>query len=274
MIFMLTNKNLKFEHGEILTRSMLHEIYKYPREFLRLKYSNYSNGIICGLDFFIDGSNLILTAGVIKLDDEFYFLEKNLNISALAEKNNLAVDKEYFICLKKFSVQKEPCLTENNFEVIFGAENLPPILGSFIFTGKENFNLPKLIEGDNPFENIFRRSVFNLCDVEFSANGGSTFHPLLFRLVKEFLLIKENKTPLDYAILVQLQNSETISLQTIKSYIESENKKISSDRKILLETFCDCLVNAQFKLNYILSQLENADNDNNKKFSSVGKLLR
>ncbi len=270
---MFTNKILNFEHGAILTRSMLHEIYKYPREILRLKYESYSNGIICGLDFFVEGGNLFLTAGIIKLDGEFYFLDKNINLSELAEQNNLEVDGEYFIWLKKFTVEKEPCLTENNFEVTFATKNLTPTLGNFIFTARDDFNFPELVEGDNPFENIFRRSAFNLFEVEFASKGGATFHPLLFRLVKDFLLVKENKTPLDYAILTQLQNAETISLQTIKSYIAEDGKNFSGGRKNLFESFCDSLIHSQFKVNYILNQQE-IENARNKRFSPMGKLLR
>lgn len=270
---MFTHKNLTFEHGEILTRAMLQEIYKYPREFLRLKYSGYSDGIICGVDFFSEGGEIFLSAGIMKIGGEFYFLAENVNLSDLAEKNNLEVDREYCICLKKSSQKNEPCLTENNFEIIFSKENLTPTLGNFIFTARDNFNFPALAEGENPFERIFRRSVFNLFDVKFAASGGATFHPMLLRVVKNFLCVKENKTPLDYAILTQLQNAETISLQTIKFYIAQEGKNLNfSSRKDLFKTFCDCLITSQFKVNYVLNQQE-TETANKRRFSPKGKLL-
>ena len=271
---MFTNKNLKFANGTILTGAMLHEIYKYPREFFRLIYKDFSDGIICGLDYFMDEGNLFLSAGIMKLDGEFYFLEKNLNFSLLAEKNNLKTDQKYYICLNKISAVKEPCLTENNFEIILSQENNFPTLGQFVFTKIDDFNFPILIESENPFERIFDRNAFNVLEVNFAAKGGATFHPFLFRLVKDFLLKKKDKTPLDYSILTQLQNAETISLQTIKSYIAEEGAEFNSgDRKSLFKIFCDCLVNSKFKLNYSLKLQEDEGEKNKRKFSPLGKLL-
>ena len=88
---MFTNTNLEFPHGAILTSAMLQEIYKYPREFFDLLYKNYGDGIICGLDYLIEDQNLFLTFGVIRRDGEFYFLAQNLNISEIAQKNNLEI---------------------------------------------------------------------------------------------------------------------------------------------------------------------------------------
>ena len=66
---------------------------------------------------------------MIRLDGDFYFLEENLNISALAAKNNLALDNTYYICVEKSLRQKEPCLTENNLAII--KKNKVPALGKF-----------------------------------------------------------------------------------------------------------------------------------------------
>ena len=249
-IFMFTNKILKFPHKSILTSAMLKEVYEYPREFIQLMYKDYSDGIICGLDYSVTDGDLILSAGIFKLYEEFYFLNEDLNISELAEKNSLEEDnKIYNICLEKKTVNKEICLTENNFFVTFSEENKFPTLGSFIFTGRKNFNLPKLTDGDNPFKDIFRQSRFNLLDIPASDKSEATFHSLLFDLVTEFLLTKKNKTPFDYSILVQLQNQRAISLQTIKAYIVEENGTFNfQGRADLFKNFCKTLICSEFKV--------------------------
>lgn len=276
---MLAFKELDFAHKSILTSAMLREIYKYPREFFRLLYQNFSDGIICGLNYFIDGGNLFLSAGVIRLDGDFYFLEENLNISALAAKNNLALDNTYYICVEKSSQQKEPCLTENNLAVIFSKENKLPALGKFFFMGANNFTLPALTfdkNSKNPFEDIFKRAVLNLADVEFAAAGGATFVPLLFGLVKDFLDGKEYKTPFDFAILTQIQSGGVLSLPTIKSYIAAAGADFnfnSCTRADLFETFCECLVSSKFNPSFVTPD-ENIDVKPSRRLSrSHGKLL-
>ena len=166
---MFTNTNLKFPHKAILTRELLQEIYKYPREFFRLLYKDYSDGIICGLNYFIDeDKNLILSSGIILSNNEFYFLEEDLNISELAEKNNLVSGRDYFIYLQEESQKKSPCITENKFIVNFSEEEKNFTLGKFRFKSKDDFNLPTLSNGENPFENLFRASRLNLSKVPFA----------------------------------------------------------------------------------------------------------
>ncbi|MBQ9486788.1 MAG: hypothetical protein IJU91_03165 [Selenomonadaceae bacterium] len=264
---MFTNTALNFPHGAMLTSAMLREIYKYPREFFALLYKNYGDGIICGLDYLIRDKNLFLTAGVIRLDGEFYFLPQDFNISAETEKNNLKTDKQYYICLSRLSEKKEDCLIENNLTVTFSSSEIFPSLGKFYFSKYDPLALPQLDKGVDPFKNIFESTVLNLADVPVAESfaepiaekGGATFHPLLFRLVQEFLAGKKFKTPFDYAILTQLQSTGVISIQTIKSYIAEEGGKINLDGKITLDdkinftdradlfkTFCKCLVASKF----------------------------
>lgn len=250
---MLTNKTLNFPHKAILTKELLQEIYKYPREFFRLIYNDYADGIICGLNYFVDGEkNLILSAGMILFDGEIYFLEENVNISELAEKNNLVDGTDYFITPQKNSQKKSPCLTENKLILNFSEEEQTFSFGKFRFKSKNDFNLPTLSDSDEPFENIFRPSTFDLFAVPFADKGESTFHPQLFELVKKFLTAKENKTPLDYSILTHLQNHETISLQTLKYYIEEETGEDTfENRQELFQSFCDCLLTSEFKIKTI-----------------------
>ena len=247
---MFTNKNLKFPHKAILTSELLQEIYKYPREFFRLLYKDYCDGIICGLNYFIDeDKNLILSSGIILSDGKFYFLEEDLNISELAEKNNLISGHDYFIFLQKESQKKSPCMTENKFTVNFSEEEKNFTLGKFRFKSKDDFTLPTLSDGEDPFENFFRASRLNLADVPFTDKETSTFHPQIFDAIKKFLLSKENKTPFDYSILTYLQNNGVISLQTVKFYIEEETGENNFEsRQELLEIFCKCIVNSKFKI--------------------------
>lgn len=270
---MLTNKILNFPHKAILTKELLQEIYKYPREFFRLMYNDYADGIICGLNYFIDGEkNLTLSAGMILFGGEIYFLEENVNISDLAEKNNLTDGRDYYIFSHKESQKKSPCLTENKLILNFSEEEQNFSLGKFRFKSKNDFTLPTLSDGDDPFENIFRSSTFDLLNVPFADKGEATFHPQLFDLIKNFLESKENKTPLDYSILTHLQNQEIISLQTLKYYIAEENGEDTFEsRKELFQTFCDCLLKSEFKIKAL--QIEDMQEEESKKFHGKGRRI-
>ena len=86
---MLVKKEVSFLHGNILTKEMLDEIYAYPRNFVELKYNDYSDGIITGLDFVEKDGTMYLTKGFVKFKGEYYFLLENINLT------------NYFLDMKK-----------------------------------------------------------------------------------------------------------------------------------------------------------------------------
>ena len=243
---MFTRKNLQFPHKAVLTRGMLQEIYDSPREFFRLMYEGFSDGIICGLNYFVRDGALILSAGVFRLQGELYFLAEDFNLSALAEKNNLNANQKYAVTFKKISRQKEQCIEEIELEPTFSAGG-GVTLGEFRFFSADGFYLPELASGDDPFKNIFRSGVFNLLEVPAAAREEATFHPQLFKIVREFLSTKKNRTPFDCAILVQLQSGEIIPVETIRAYISAEKGSCDfKNRRDLFRAFCDCLISAKF----------------------------
>lgn len=242
---MFVRKELTFPHKAVLTAAMLRELYDYPRELSRLMFNDFSDGIICGLDFSLKDGELILSSGLVRFGGEIFRLHDDLNLSALAEENFLVADKEYFISAEKSSRKKEPCLTEKNLALTFTEQSPPFSLGKFIFRGRRNFYLPELT--DEPFDEIFSRSKLNLFDVPFAAKNAPTFHPLLFRLVKKFLSRKKNRTPFDYALFVHLQNNDTLSIETLAEYISEVNETFdTTDREKFFENFWDCLRKSKF----------------------------
>lgn len=263
---MFIQKRLTFPHKAILTGSMLEEIYNYPREFSRLTFNGYSDGIICGLDYFIKDGDLILSSGIFRLGGENYFLSADLNISELAEKNNLVIDQKYFIVLEERSFASEQCITTKTLELTFAAEKTSCTLGKFIFLGKKDFSLPTFA---NDFNDLFLPSFFDLFDVPFATKSSPTFHPHLFRQVKNFLRAKPNKTPLDFAVLLYLMNNETISIETMNEYVAEKN---ITDRKEFFRAFLNSMSKSKFIVSNYLDNVRNPETTATRR-PSVGKLI-
>ena len=72
---MLTNTEVSFTHGTVLTREMLEAVYEYPREFMQLQYGGHSDGILYGMDFFQRYDELWLGRGIFKAGDIVVALE-------------------------------------------------------------------------------------------------------------------------------------------------------------------------------------------------------
>lgn len=246
---MLERKILRFPHKAILTAAMLEEMYAYPREILQLRHQNYCDGIIGGMDYALDGNgDLILSAGLFKHGGAIYVLSHDLNIGELAEQRTLKIDKPYFVSIANAPnvVRHEVCLKSEQLEIRFTERAEGIVLGQFVWRGRTKFKLP------NQFDEFFNRSFINVVEIATASRGEATFHPIIFRAVKKFLASKAEKTFMDYAMFVSLQNGEVLSRETLDAYIAEEGKAANFvNRSALLQTFFDCLKSSKPKAIYV-----------------------
>ncbi len=270
---MLKRKILQFPHKAILTAAMLEEIYSYPREAFRLKYRDYADGILEGMDYRLDDNgDLILTAGLFKFDGEIFVLSDDVNISELSEQSDLEVDQTYFVSpMKTASLRREVCLTEEQLELQFIDQNSGNTLGQFEYRGRSGFKLPNSVD-DFFFNGNFIDSNFvNVIDVPMAARDSATLHPLIFRAVEKFLASKENKTFMDCALLIAIQNSGVVNQATIETYIAEEGGVISANRTELLREFFRCLKESEPKAIYSVQSKEEAKTAHFKR--TIGKMI-
>ena len=215
---MLNRKELRFERRSILTAAQLRTIEKFPREFLRLKFAGYGDGIISGLDFDERGKEIFLTEGLVKIGDTFFFAEET-NLSAIAA--TLTEGKRYRLTLG----EPERTASENVIsETIALKACAEDVAAGKLEFGTFKAGMLKLptIDEEDLFAEFTRASRLNLLNVRFSVNGGATFHPHIFRAVLTRLERKENPSAADLALMFQLANSEAVSFQTLKLFAESK----------------------------------------------------
>ena len=199
---MLTRKKIRFAPRTILTHEMLETIYELPQEILRLQYLTFGDGIISGLELKEVDREIFLTEGIVKFKGEFYF-------SSAGEIN----------------------LTK------FFKENKPPMSGAiscFALCPSQNFKTGGGVKTEFPDKNISAEkfleefTTFNrlqLLDVPYSCRGGSTFHPHIFCAVKNILKQKENKSPSELALLLQIEQTGFVTMEALKICIESDGIK-------------------------------------------------
>ena len=204
---MLTRKELRFERRSILTARQLRAIEKFPREFLRLMYSDFGDGIISGLDFIKRGDEIFLTEGLVKLGENFFFAAEE-NLSRL-----MAGLKEG----KRYKIVEENVITE---KISLEVRELADVGGLEFGRFKAGLvHLPE-VDAENLFEEFTKGSRLNLLNVAYSTRGGATFHPLIFRAILARLQRKENPAPVDQSLMIQLADGGTVSLAALKIFVD------------------------------------------------------
>ena len=223
---MLLQKTVSFVHGAVLTKDMLGELYQYPRDFVKLKYDSYSDGILEGIDFVVHEGNVCITRGLIKFQGEYYFLLQPVNLTVYLQGKSLQ-DKQYNLYLQRSEKKYADHITEKSLEIYISEDTETDMFLLFRFWGTD-MRLPtvrsqedmvkstkksRFWEFDNPLYVDFRDTVYAMPEK-------GTFHPFLFRAVRKYLKEKENKSTIEWGLLLQLQNNSILAVETMRTYLD------------------------------------------------------
>ncbi|WP_127533679.1 DNA and RNA helicase [Paenibacillus kobensis] len=69
-----------FQRGRILKTEMLESLRDYPRRLTSLLWAEYSDGIVAGVEIRTDGSELVISRGVVKWGERLYALDEDVRV--------------------------------------------------------------------------------------------------------------------------------------------------------------------------------------------------
>ena len=215
---MLSRRELRFERRSILTARQLRAIEKFPREFLRLMYSDYGDGIISGMDFIERDDEIFLTEGLVKLGDEIFFAAE-VNLSELM--TGKAVGKRYrFVLGEPQRSAYENVITE---KISLEVRELDEVGGLEFGRFKAGLIHLPAVDAEDLFEEFTRASRLNLLHVPLAVRGGVTFHPIIFRAILWRLEHKKNPAPVDHALMIRLADVGAVSMHALKIFVEGKD---------------------------------------------------
>lgn len=259
-IIVFTQKKIRFAPRTILTHEMLEAIYDCPREILRLQYLNFGDGIISGLNFKEVGTDIFLTEGIVKLKGEFYLSAAGeINLTKFFKDNKSPSHGAiscFALCPSQSSKVNGGVKRESLELKILLKKILPPdalCIGNF----SDELSDVVLPDKDIPVEKFLdeftRPSRIQLLDVPYSCYGGTTFHPYIFSAVKNILKQKENKSPVELVLLMQIEQSGFVTLEALKTCIETDIPKKFTPavtRKEIFDSLSQVLKLIHTKTNY------------------------
>ena len=244
---MLSRNELHFERRSILTAAQLRAIEKFPREILRLKYIDFGNGIISGVNFINRDGEIFLTEGLVKIGNFFYYADE-INLSTLA-KNLFDGVKYIFALTEPTRTAAENVTTEKiSLEVKQFEKNCAEFEFGRFKAGL-GINLPEL-DAEDLFKEFTASSRLNLLNVPYSVRGGTTFHPYIFRAVLKKLDVKENPSPADISLMIHLENFGVAAIPALKIYVKSNDVQWRDDsRENIFKSILDA-VQAEWKIKF------------------------
>lgn len=275
------NIEVTFIPGDILSAQMLEETYRYPREFLHLLHEGHSDGIISGLDFVSDNNGVCLTAGIVKHRSKYYILPSYVNLDEWLKRYEppLQESVEYFLELVSEEVSEPSDLypsIKSAKRLILKAEREKNadsiILGKYKIRSDKGICLPTLqSDTKKPFDEFTRPGLFQILYCEYAhSSGETTYHPLVFRAIKQYLEKKSALSPYEFTLLSEIQNHGIIAISTLRSYV-SINKKVplselkTLTREKLFQEVVECVQKPYIPMVYVEGQTIAAQQDENKR---------
>ena len=233
---MLFHKQAEFASGSVLTKEMLELLETYPKKFLQLYFESYCEGVLCGLDYKIQEGDLWLTPGILWWQKKIWTSSTAINISAFLRKCHLEEGTLGIVQWRPEQeiTQKGVTVHRLSLDIQYNLTKESPLeVGRFLWRDHRSIKVPN--NWDELIESTERGYYFNICHAFQAFPGHATFVQLIFKYMKEVLRQKEGHTPLESAILVQLQNQGRVSLDTLYTYIGRNTAIGSCDNKLPLE---------------------------------------
>lgn len=222
------SKRASFKAGSILTQPMLQEMYDFPQRLADFSYrlAEYGeeNCILAGMDLELKDGKIYFQPGICLLGGKLYFSSEPLCIT-LSDSTELK-GKFYYVILQQkageclLGVQEDALKVADVSESDLSAVEDNCITLLRVLRNYGAFILPQLkMQSENPFEEFTSSLPCGLLDIPYGYNGKITYHPYIFKAVKTFLAQKKHKCMQDYALLLQLQNSPVVSMESVVFFI-------------------------------------------------------
>ncbi|MGZ0042449.1 DNA and RNA helicase [Paenibacillus ottowii] len=213
---MLTHIVPKFEKGRILKTEMLENLRDYPRSFLDIRYQDYSDGIITGMNVTVGEHTLTVGRGIVKHNDKLYLLEQEHEVPYAATGR---------LSVLKIKFQKEQSTTDFQSylgEIVIEEEQANQ---SELELGRYKLKEGALLRSDYvDFADLATEfNTFNLIEVPHAGTTGPTLSPFMFKMFARELISRGTSDPFDLAFTMLCLNQGFIEREAVLHYLSSRS---------------------------------------------------
>lgn len=272
---MLNDYDISFRAGNIITPKMLDTMYRLPKDMFELIFGNMSDGIISGMDITVEGDRLVVKRGVFKSGERLFILKEDAVFTGSGT-GVFTGGHQYVLYIDsdtdgiRTTEKTIDYVSVVNADIVLAEKGTADVPDKFVlcrFRGKPN--IPKdceTLSRSTAREEVFY--ILNRCHADIKE---PTYHPTVFRAVYKKLVGKQNKHPLDYAIITEILNRNVLSVQTIRYYISEAGINISDGASdaVLFNKFLKAIETLEFKVETVVSEKSAPETDKNDRYNGI-----
>ncbi|MGL5963244.1 MAG: hypothetical protein ACRCZR_00855 [Cetobacterium sp.] len=227
----IENRKIVFEKGKILNVDMLKELQESTKEYFKIKYYSYCDGIIEGFNFRYNNSeNLTLTPGVLKYDGELYISRNEIVIKSKEEFKLERKERNLF-----FSLLPQILKTESNIEIkelLIEITEEPLENGVFIGSFVDRVNNPPKTEYEK-LQHLNDKVYINTLNRVYANADGEAVTPWIGKLLLEEFIKKTTLSPIEMYLFNRGIENKPILNFFISQYLGDVNIEKFNSEEIL-----------------------------------------
>ena len=209
---------VRFEKGSVLQKEMLESLYNYPRVICESFYSNYSDGILYGLECIEeDEQRHRITAGALKYKGNIYISSESVVLEEMSDYQNLTDSQMYYLCFKERQVESTYSRDVYNLDLSF---EIAPNDNMFCYKYLK-YQLNRISILDN----------VEICGLYSVAEPDSFGIPvtIIKNEIMPVLLKKDNKHPLDFIIMNSVYEHKALSYDFVNMYLSETDNELNTE---------------------------------------------
>lgn len=211
-----------FQKKRLLRIEMLEQLRDYPRNYLKLQYQGYSDGIVCGCQISWDSGQLEIAPGILYHAGSLYFMEEAHRMECLAE------DKMRYLKVQFMTEVHEEGKIEGTTRIVLNDRRPDAACEMELcrFRLQEGARLRDTYENFEDYATEY--DTVNRIHVPYASYGQATIWPAILRQFAEEILETNNKNVYDVSFAMNiLANQGVVSAECVGSYLNMrlERKK-------------------------------------------------
>ena len=220
---MFLDKFPKFTPGRVLKNDMLNELRDYPRDYINILYSHYSDGLLAGCTLQVNSETINIAPGLVRHRGKLYILSQTASVPYTATgqdmlvKVNFSKEKEngdYILSSGDILITPSLKIGENELELC----RFKLKLGARLRDEYQDFT-----DYSTEYDTI------NIISVPFAAPYESTLSPILTRRFAGEALAGRPVHSFDYAFISQCAQGEPVARSLINAYTSARLGIVAKD---------------------------------------------
>lgn len=209
---MFLDKFPKFTAGRVLKNDMLGALRDYPRDYINILYSHYSDGVLAGCTLQVSSESISIAPGLVRHKGKLYILSQAASVNYTANGQDTSVK----VSFNKEKESGDYLLSSGDILITPGLKLAENELELCRFKLKTGARLRDDYQDFTDFATEY--DTVNIISVPYAAPYESTLSPILTRRFASEALAGRPVHPFDYAFISQCTKGEPVARNLITAY--------------------------------------------------------